>query len=94
MRLTVTYLDRQVVRVLAPVHDHFLLSCRREQLADLRAAVDDACEAAVDQVLPGFPLHWELTVHDRGRFKDEDGRPLWDRLQTILEEVAGQRTAT
>lgn len=35
MRLTVTYLDRQNVALLAPVHDGFLLSCRRDQLADL-----------------------------------------------------------
>src|SRR5262249_6077189 len=40
MRLTVTYMDRQGVRILAPIHDGFLLSCRRDQLADLRAAVD------------------------------------------------------
>jgi DNA polymerase I len=87
MRLTVTYLDRQNVRLLAPVHDGFLLSCRREQLADLRAAVDFACGAAVDQVLPGFPLRWDFTVHENGRFEDEDGQPLWDQLQDILEDA-------
>ncbi len=94
MRLTVTYLDRQNVRVLAPVHDGFLLSCRRGQLDDVRAAVDYACGTAVGQVLPGFPLRWDFTVHDRGRFEDEDGRPLWDRLQVILEEAHGHGIAT
>jgi len=83
MRLTLTYLDRQNVRVLAPVHDGFLLSCRRDQLADLRDAVDYACATAVDHVLPGFPLRWDVTVHDR-RFQDEDGRFLWEKLQTIM----------
>ncbi len=86
MRLTVTYLDRQNVRVLAPVHDGFLLSCRRNQLADLRGAVDFACGTAVEQVLPGFPLRWDWSVYDGGRFEDEDGAELWKRLQTILEE--------
>jgi hypothetical protein len=85
MRLVITYLDRQNVRVLAPVHDGFLLTCRRCQLPDLREAVAYACGTAVEQVLPGFPLRWELTVYDRGRFEDEDGRPLWDRLQAIVK---------
>jgi hypothetical protein len=87
MRLTITYLDRQNVRLLAPVHDGFLLSCRRDQLADLRAAVDYACGTAVEQVLPGFPLRWDVTAYERGRFEDEDGQPLWDRLQLIMEEA-------
>jgi hypothetical protein len=87
MRLTITYLDRQNVRVLAPVHDGFLLTCRRNQLDDLRDAVGYACSTAVDQVLPGFPLRWEITLHDRGRFEDEDGRPLWDNLQAIMREI-------
>jgi DNA polymerase I-like protein with 3'-5' exonuclease and polymerase domains len=86
MRLTVTYLDRQNVRLLAPVHDGFLLSCRRNQLADLRDAVNYACGTAVEQVLPGFPLRWDCTVYD-SRFEDEDGKPLWDKLQAIMEEA-------
>jgi hypothetical protein len=86
MRLTVTYLDRQGVRLLAPVHDGFLLSCRRDQLADLRAAVDWACGTAVEQVLPGFLLRWDFTVSE-GRFEDEDGKPLWHKLQSIMEEA-------
>ena len=86
MRLMVTYLDRQGVRILAPVHDGFLLSCRRDQLGDLRAAVDHAGRKAVEHVLPGFPLRWDFTVYDDGRFEDEDGLPLWNRLQEILRE--------
>jgi DNA polymerase I len=69
MRLTITYLDRQGVHILAPVHDGFLLSCRRDQLADLRAAIDWACGTAVEHVLPGFPLRWDVTVYDGGRFE-------------------------
>jgi DNA polymerase I-like protein with 3'-5' exonuclease and polymerase domains len=85
MRLTITYLDRQNVHVLAPVHDGFLLSCRRDQLGDLRGAVDYACRTAVEHVLPGFPLRWDFTVYDNGRFEDEEGQPLWTKLQDIME---------
>jgi DNA polymerase I-like protein with 3'-5' exonuclease and polymerase domains len=83
MRLTVTYLDRQHVRILAVIHDGFLLSCRRDQLAELQEAVDFACQAAVEHVVPGFPLRWDVTIHE-GRLHDEDGLPLWNRLMAIL----------
>ena len=85
MRLTVTYLDRQNVRILAP-DDGFVLSCLRDQLPDLRAAVNYACQTAVEQVVPGFPLRWDSTVYE-GRFEDDDGLPLWNRLRSILNTV-------
>jgi DNA polymerase I-like protein with 3'-5' exonuclease and polymerase domains len=84
MRLMITYLDRQGVRVLAPVHDGFLLSCRRGQLPDLREAVEYARHHAVEHVLPGFPLRCDVNDYD-GRFKDEDGMPIWNRLQEIVK---------
>ena len=67
------------------MHDGFLLSCRRDQLEDLRAAVDYACSTAVEHVLPRFPLRWDVTVYDGGRFEDEDGRELWTTLQRVME---------
>ncbi len=35
-------------------------------------AVAYACQTAVDQVLPGFPMRWDFTVYEN-RFEDEDG---------------------
>jgi len=87
MRTTVVYLDRQGVRLLAPVHDGFLLSCPRDQLDDLRAAVDFACRQAVEHSLPGFPLRWEMTVYE-ARYEDEDGEELWRHLLSLLERSA------
>jgi hypothetical protein len=84
MRATVTYLDRQNVRILAPVHDGFLLSCRRDQLIDLRAAVDFACRHAVEHSLPGFPMRWEMQTFET-RYEDEDGAELWHHLLSLLE---------
>ena len=81
------YLDRQNVQLLAPVHDGFLLACRRDELSDLRAAVDQACAQAVRHVLGDFPLRWDFTVHD-GRFEDEDGEPLWRLLTEGLRRSA------
>jgi DNA polymerase I-like protein with 3'-5' exonuclease and polymerase domains len=86
MRLTVTYFDRQNVQLLAPMHDSFLLSCRRSELAALRSAVDGACQTAVEQVIPGFPMRWDIEVHE-GRFEDSDGIAIWGRLQGVLSEI-------
>ena len=85
MRLTVIYLDRQNVRLLAPIHDGFLLSCRRDQLPELNEAISFAFGTAVEQVLPGFPLRWETTVYDQGRFEDEDGAEVWGKVRRLLE---------
>ena len=85
MRLVVAYLDRQNVRILAPLHDGFLLSCRRDQLEDLRAAADYACQTAVDHVIPGFPMRWDFTVHE-GRYEDEDGKDMWKKLVAVVDE--------
>jgi len=86
MRFTITYLDRQNVRILAPVHDGFVLSCRRDQLDDLRSAVDYACHAAVEHVVPGFPMRWDFTVYE-DRFADDDGLPLWNQLKSLLRDL-------
>src|SRR5215472_11247859 len=47
MRATVVYLARQNVKLLATMHDGFLISCRRDQLVNLREAADYACTNAV-----------------------------------------------
>ena len=82
MRSVVTYLDQQNVRILAPVHDGFLLSCKRNQLEDLEAAVKIACDLACDQVL-NYRLKWELKVF-KGRYRDEDGEALWNLIVEAL----------
>jgi hypothetical protein len=84
MRATIVYLDRQHVRILAPVHDGFLLSCRRDRLDDLRAAVDFACRHAGEHSLPGFPMRWEMQTYST-RYEDEDGAELWHQLLSLLE---------
>ena len=83
MRLVVTYLDRQGVDLLAVIHDGFLVSCYKAQLADATAAIDWACSTATEQVVPGFPLRWETTQHEQ-RYYDKDGAPLWAQITSAL----------
>lgn len=89
MRLVMIYLYRQNVQVLAVIHDGFVATCRRDQIADLRDAFDYACNTACEHVLPGFSLRVGSTEFE-DRFEDEDGLEMWQRIQTIL---AGVRNA-
>jgi hypothetical protein len=82
MRSVITHLDQQNVRILAPVHDGFLLSCKQDQLEDLKAAVKIACDLACDQVL-NYRLKWDLEVFE-GRYRDADGELLWNLICEAL----------
>jgi len=83
MRLTVIYLDQQGVRLLAPVHDGFLISARKAEVEQVRRAVDLACETAVRQVLGDFPLRWDWTQYDQ-KFDDKKGREVWALIAQAL----------
>lgn len=85
MRLTIMYMDKAGLVVLAPVHDGFLISCRRQELSDVYRRIDYACATAVEHVLPNFRLHWTITVHEQ-RFEDADGLSLWETVQRLLRE--------
>lgn len=90
MRLTIMYMDEAKLAILAPVHDGFLLSCRRDEIDATRRKVDYACASAVEHVLGGFKLKWTVTIHD-ARFEDPDGLPLWETVQRLLQELSHDR---
>jgi DNA polymerase I-like protein with 3'-5' exonuclease and polymerase domains len=87
MRLTTVYLTRCGVELLATIHDGFLIECHRDQLPRLREAVDFALGRAVEQVLPGAPMRWDVDVYE-DRYRDEDGKPLWQLVDRLLAEPA------
>ena len=86
MRLTVIYLDQHNVQLLAPIHDGFLMVCKRDELDLLRSAIDSACTMAVEQVLGDFPMRWDIHTYDP-RFEDEDGESLWRLLTSALRKL-------
>ena len=87
MRLTVIYLDQMGVQLLAPIHDGFLMMCKRDEINDLKSAIDNACTMAVRQVLGDFPMKWDISKPYYHRFEDEDGKPLWELLASALKEL-------
>jgi DNA polymerase I-like protein with 3'-5' exonuclease and polymerase domains len=83
MRLAVVYLSRNGLPLLAVNHDGFLFECHRDQLPDLREAVDSALRQAVEQLLPRAPMRWSFEVFT-DRYRDEEGRALWERVNGAL----------
>jgi DNA polymerase I len=83
MRLTVTYLDQQWIKLLAPVHDGFLISARKSEVEQVRRGVDLACGLAVRQILGNFPLRWDWTRYDE-KFDDKKGREVWAMIGEAL----------
>jgi DNA polymerase I-like protein with 3'-5' exonuclease and polymerase domains len=90
LRLATVYLTRLGVPLLATVHDSFVLECTRDQFPGLREAVNFALGRAVDQILPGSPMRWDLSVYV-DRYRDEDGEPLWRLVERVLAAPTGGR---
>jgi DNA polymerase I-like protein with 3'-5' exonuclease and polymerase domains len=85
MRLTVVYLTRNGLQLLATNHDGFLLQCPCDQVAEARVAIDAALRQAVEQLLPGVPMRWTLDVFkDRYHQPEEKAKALWNRICGVL----------
>jgi len=84
MRLFIIYLDQCNVRILALIHDGFLLSCLKTEKPKLEAIIERARSIAVNQVLGDFPLKLDITWYDNGKFDDPKGREVWDLINTAL----------
>lgn len=83
MGLFIIYLDQCNVRILAPVHDGFLLSCLKTEKPMLEAIMERARSLAVSQVLGDFPLKLDITWYDE-KFDDRKGREVWGLIHTAL----------
>jgi hypothetical protein len=84
MRLAVINLAQCGLRLLAVIHDGFLLECHRDELPQVREAVDAALGQAVSRILPGAPMGWDVEVYP-DRYRDGDGERLWNLVNGCLE---------
>jgi DNA polymerase I-like protein with 3'-5' exonuclease and polymerase domains len=90
MRLTMLYFDLAGLVLLAPIHDGFLLSCRKDEFPRVEATIREACADAVEHVLPGFPLRVDVEKHEvRFEDGDPDAKAMWLRVQGWLREAEG-----
>ena len=85
MRLFIIYLDQSNVRILAPVHDGFLMSCLKSEKPMLEAIVERARSIAVNSVLgDDFPLKLDKTWYDE-KFDDSKGSEVWELISLALQ---------
>jgi hypothetical protein len=59
------------------------MSCRKDQVEDLRVAVDQAINLASEQVFGGFSFKYDFKVF-KGRFHDKGGVELWKLINEAL----------
>jgi DNA polymerase I-like protein with 3'-5' exonuclease and polymerase domains len=88
LRETVLRIEEHGLTLLATNHDSFLLEVRKADLADARAELDTILQGAVDALLPGCPLRWEVATY-RTRYEDPDGKKMRERIKGILAGVKG-----
>ena len=85
MRIAAIAATEARIEVCAPVHDAFLIAAPLhrldEQVEHMRTLMTKAGEA----VTGGFPVRTDATVvRFPGRYMDEGGREMWDRIMTLL----------
>lgn len=86
MRLTIMYMERRGLTLLAPIHDGFLLSCRRDAIDDMKEELNFACSTSVEHALPNFKLRWTVEIYEE-RFEDPDGLALWETIKRLIKDM-------
>jgi hypothetical protein len=74
--------------VCAPIHDAFLIEVPVDRL-DCKIERMRACMAAASrEILDGFEVRTDLkVVRYPDRLMEPEGRAMWDKVMTLLEEV-------
>jgi hypothetical protein len=85
MRLAVIHLARANAPLLAAIHDGFLFECHRDDLPRLRQTIDTALSQAIERLLPGATMRWEVKEFvERYEEDDGDSKSLWRLVEGVL----------
>jgi DNA polymerase I len=77
------------VRVVAPVHDAFLIRSNASELEDVVNVTRRCMERASESVLSGHRLRTEmLVIHQSERLLGARGRVMWDLIQAIKNRLS------
>jgi hypothetical protein len=90
LRLALMKLERDGIRVIAPIHDAVLVEA---EIHDIRAAVTTTQAAmrwASEQILPGFPLQSDVKIVQwPDRYMDADrGITFWNHVMSLIGKPA------
>jgi hypothetical protein len=88
LRLACCFGIRAGVEICAPVHDAVLIAAPIARLTEDIAKMETAMVAASSAILSGFALRTDTkVVRFPGRYMDERGAEMWDRIIGLLEEI-------
>lgn len=90
LRLACSMVIDAGIRVCAPVHDAILIEAPENEIYGAAETARRLMVGASEIVLGGFPIRVEVdqVIRHPDRLITKKGRPMWDRVQRILHEVA------
>jgi DNA polymerase-1 len=84
--------ERRGLRVVAPIHDGFLVECAAHEIDEMSLAVDRAMRDAAALVLRGYELPTEeQRVLPGERYYDERGAAMWETVTKLLSKLEERR---
>jgi DNA polymerase I-like protein with 3'-5' exonuclease and polymerase domains len=88
LRLACILVDRQGVKICAPVHDALLIEAPLNELTEKIEATQAAMKRASELVLDGFSLNTDVEIIEYPeRYFDKRGVETWDSIMSILKET-------
>jgi len=87
LRLVCIAATEAEIEIAAPVHDGFLIVAPEDRLHGEIERMKAIMVRASEIVTGGLPIQVEVeTVNFPGRYMDERGRAMWDRVMGLLEQ--------
>ena len=81
------------IEVACPVHDAFLIVGRLDRLDHEAAQLREIMQRASEIVTGGLQIRADCKIVRTGRYMDERGRAMWDRIMELLRQADRQAAA-
>ena len=93
MRLAACYLIDNGIKVLAPIHDAFLIEAVEEKIDATVATTQKIMSLAAKKVLGGFDVRTDVKIiRYPEHYRDPRGDEIWRHVNHFLEEMAKEET--
>jgi DNA polymerase-1 len=84
--------ERRGIRIVAPIHDAFLVEAEADRAEEASAALDQLMRDASRVVLRGYELRTDVQVVRPGqRYFDRRGTKMWDTVTGLLAKLEERR---
>jgi DNA polymerase I len=92
MRLTTCYATERGIDLGSTVHDAFFYTAPADSWEDVDASMKQCMDMACQDVIgEAYILKSDRhVVHPPERFREEDGQPMWNKIETALVQAAEQ----